>query len=345
MKKEIRDVKIQKIPARRRAVAATTILISAAMVLSACGGGAQGKADAEGEGGDLGTLSVVTVVPNSNLFMGVQAAERLGTWEGTGLTVKVIDGSSPTAGQIMASGDADIGLTDGVRAAANIAEGLDATVVASCYSPWAQMIVVGSGSDAKDVADLKGANFGISGEGSGGHYSVVKLAESLGWSENDYTVTPLGNIQAISAALKSGAIDAFPWSATTAFNIEERGEGRVLAATEDIVGPNVFEAFSVMDDVAAKRPKAVKAFFEGYFKAIEKLQADPQLAIDIMVEDWEVNKEAARRATELELPKLSSDGTISPEELKGVARSAEFATGNAIDDPGSLYTYWKNLAP
>jgi ABC-type nitrate/sulfonate/bicarbonate transport system substrate-binding protein len=321
------------------------------MLVAACGGGGGTSADpdaaappAEGETGvELGTLNVVTVVPNSLLFIGVQAADRLGTWEGTGLEVEVISGSSPTAAQIMASGEADIGLTDGNRGMANIAEGLEATIVGSCYSPWAQQIIAGAHTGAQSVEDLRGANFGIPGEGSGGHYSVIKLAESLGWSEDDYTVTPLGNIQAITAALEAGAIDAFPWSSTTAFNIEELGLGTVLAPTDEIVGPNVFEAFSVMDEVIAERPQAVRAFFEGYCSAVEKVQADPQLAVDIMVEDWEVNPEAARRAVELEVPQLSTDGRISDEELAGLAEAAEFATGTPVENPAEHYTYWQDI--
>lgn len=306
------------------------------MLLAACGG-----SDSDSDDG-LGTLRVVSVVPNSLLFIGVQAADRLGTWDGTGLTVEHIQGSSPTAGQIMASGDAEIGLMDGNRAMANIAEGLEASLVGSCYSPWAQQIIAGKQTGAKKLEDLKGANFGVSGEGSGGHYATYKVARSLGWSKDDYKITPLGDVKALTAALKSGAIDAFAWSSTTAFNIEEMGLGTVLSQTDEIVGPNVFESFTVMNEVSEKRSEAVRVFFEGYYKAIEELQKNPQLAIDILVEDWEVNPVAAKRAVELELPQLSTDGSISEEELAGVAEAAEFATGTKVKDPKSVYTYWKD---
>jgi ABC-type nitrate/sulfonate/bicarbonate transport system substrate-binding protein len=311
------------------------------VLVTGCGGNVSG--DNAGGGDGLGTLRVVSVVPNSLLFIGVQAAERLGTWEGTGLTVEHIQGSSTTAGKIMASGEAEIGLTDGIRAMANIAQGLPATLVGSCYSPWAQLIIAGLHTGADSVEDLKGANFGISGEGSGGHYSTVKLAESLEWSEDDYTVTPLGDVNALTAALQSGAIDAFAWSSTTAFDLEERGIGKVLSPTDEIVGPNVFEIFSVMDETLKQRPEAVRVFFEGYYDAIERLQKDPELAVDILVQDWDVNPAAAQRAVELELPQLSTDGSISDEQLDGVAEAAEFATGTGVGNPGVSYTYWRDI--
>ena len=312
-------------------------LFAVLIFLAACGGT---TSDSKEEG--LGTLRVVSVVPNSLLFIVVQAAERLGTWDGTGLTVKHIQGSSPTAGQIMASGDAEIGLMDGNRAMANIAEGLETRMVASCYSPWAQQIIAGKKSGAKTLEDLKGANFGVSGEGSGGHYATYKVAQSLGWSKADYKITPLGDVKALTAALKSGAIDAFAWSSTTAFNIEEMGLGTVLSPSDKIVGPNVFESFSVMDEVLEKRPEAVRVFFEGYYKTVQELQKNPQLAVDILVEDWNVNPVAAKRAVELELPQLSTDGSISDEQLAGVAEAAEFATGTKVKDPKSAYSYWKD---
>lgn len=309
--------------------------LSAVLALSACAGGAS-------SGGDDDKLTVVTSVPQSDLFMGVQAADRLGTWDDTDIEVEVIDGSSPTVGKIMASGEADIGLIDGIRAMANIREGLEASVVASCYSPWAQMIIVGKDSPYKEFADLKGANFGVSGEGSAGHYSVQKLAETQGWSDDDYKITPLGDINAITAALQSGSIDAFAWSASTAFNLEEIGEGRVLGGLEEEVGPSLFEAFAVNKSVLEDNSEAVRQFFEGYYEAVDKIQNDPQLAVDIMVEDWDVNPKAAERTVKLEIPKLSTDGTVSDEELAGIADAAEFATGNEIEDPSSYYEYWKD---
>ena len=318
-----------------------------ALGVTACGGSDGG--DGGGEGGtasgggdDLGTLRVVTVVPNSLLFIGVQAHEQLGVYEDTGLEVEVVSGTSPTAGQIMASGEADIGMMDCNRAAANIAQGLEATVMGSVISPWVQYIIASDEAGATKVEDLKGGTFGTSGEGSGGHYAAHKVAESLGWSESDWTATPLGNLESLRAALQSGAIDAFAWSSTTAFNLDEMGEGVVLDSAKDYVGPNVFECFVVMDDVAAERPEALRVFFENYYEGIERLQEDPQLATDILVEEWEVSAAAAERAVEADVPSLSTDGKVSDEELEGVADAVTFATGGEAPDPSTFYQYWQD---
>jgi ABC-type nitrate/sulfonate/bicarbonate transport system substrate-binding protein len=328
----------------RGALVATLTLV--ALVATACGGSTDdgGGGDGGGDGGtsDLGVLKVVTVVPNSLLFIGVQAAEQLGTWEGTGLEVELVNGTSPTAAQIMASGEADIGLLDGNRAAANIAQGLDATIMGTCISPWSQYIIASNESGATEVEDLKGGTFGTTGEGSAGHFSAFKTAEALGWSDDEWTATPLGNLESLRAALQSGSIDAFAWSSTTAFNLEAMGEGVVLDSAREFVGPNVFEAFAVMNKVADERSEAVRVFFEGYYEAIERIKKDPQLAIDILVNDWDVNPEAAQKAVEADVENLSTTGEIADDELEGLAEAVTFATGEDAPEPDTFYEFWQD---
>jgi ABC-type nitrate/sulfonate/bicarbonate transport system substrate-binding protein len=330
---------------RRRRGSLVTALALVGLVSTACGGSSEGGGGGGGEstgGGDLGTLKVVTVVPNSLLFIGVQAAKQLGTWEGTGLEVEVVNGTSPTGAQIMASGQADIGLMEGNRAAASIAQGLDATIMGTCISPWSQYIIASNESGATKVEDLKGGTFGTTGEGSAGHYSAFKTAEALGWSESDWTATPLGNLESLRAALQSGSIDAFAWSSTTAFNLEAIGEAVVLESAREYVGPNVFEAFAVMNGVAEERPDAVRVFFEGYYAAMERIQENPQLAIDVLVDDWDVNPDAAEKAVDADVPNFSTDGEITDEELAGLAEAVSFSTGEEAPDPDTFYRYWRD---
>ncbi|MER7006931.1 ABC transporter substrate-binding protein [Dactylosporangium sp. NPDC000555] len=308
--------------------------------LAGCGGG-----EAGGESGDAetGRIRVVTSVSKSFPFVVVQAGKRLGTWEGTGLDVQVIEGTTPTIGQIMAGGQADIALAGATTEVANAYSGLPVTVVASNLNYWDQRVIVRAGG-ATSVEALKGGNFGITGAGSPGHYSIEKMAERLGWSKNDYKLTSLGNIQALQAALASGSIDAFTWSSDKAFTLEQSGEGRILAPASEYVGDNVLQSFAVMDSFLKAKPKLVQKFFESYFATVQKIQAQPQLFIDVMVQDWKLDPAVADRLAKETLPKLSIDGVISQAELKGLADSVTFS----INDPkvkvdSVKYTYWKDL--
>ena len=85
-------------------------------------------------------------------------------------------------------------------------------------------------------------------------------------------------------------------------------------------------------------------FFEGYFEAVEKLQADPDWVKDFVVNEWKKDPEVADEAVDLLLPILSTDGEIPPENLDGLA-DAVHTTVEGVDDfdINSIYTYWKDL--
>lgn len=337
-----------KAPRRSKRVATLAVSAAAVALLAACSSASGGTGTSTGTGGDeengeqTKTVRVATSVSNSFPFIVVQAGERLGTWEDTGLDVQVVEATTPTIGQVMAGGQADIALAGANSEAANIQSGVEMTIVASNLSYWDQRII--ARPDIESVEELKGGNFGISGAGAPGEYSVVKMAEALGWSESDYTVTSLGNIQALVAALTAGQIDAFAWNSQTAFQLEQAGDGKIVAPGAEYVGPNVLQAFAVMDDFAAENPDTVKKFFEAYFAMVEKIQADPQPFIDVLVEDWEVDPEVAARVAEESLPELSTDGVITEDELAGVREAAAFTVGKPVDEfPEVKYTLWEDL--
>jgi ABC-type nitrate/sulfonate/bicarbonate transport system substrate-binding protein len=325
---------------------AIALMASAVSVLLISGCAAATPAPADDEGGntapEVTSVRVATSVSNSFPFIVVQAGEALGTWEDSGLDVEVVEGTTPTIGQIMAGGQADIALAGASSEAASVQSGVPMTVVASNLSYWDQRIIARPGT--KSVKELKGGNFGITGAGSPGEYSVVKMAEELGWEKSDYTVTSLGNLPALVAALTAGSIDAFAWSSQAAFQLEESGDGTIVAGAADYVGDNVLQAFAVTDAFASANPNTVQAFFEAYFETVKRIQADPQLFIDVLVKEWDVDQATAERLAEESLPQLSTDGVITDDELEGIRDSVAFTLDVPLTDvPDVAYTYWKDL--
>ncbi|MDR5700933.1 ABC transporter substrate-binding protein [Agromyces aerolatus] len=324
-----------------RSVAGAAALLVAMAVSGCAADSSAGEGGSEG-GSETTTVRVATSVSNSFPFVVVQAGQQLGTWEDSGIEVEVVEGTTPTIGQIMAGGQADIALAAASTEAASRQSGVEMTIVASNLSYWDQRIIARPGT--ADVAELEGGNFGITGAGSPGDYSVVKMAEESGWAESDYTVTSLGNLQALIAALTAGSIDAFAWSSQAAFQMEESGEGVIVADGADFVGENVLQSFAVMDQFAADNPETVQAFFEAYFATVERIQADPQLFIDVLVDEWDVNPAVAERLAEESLPELSTDGVITEGELEGIRDAVAFSLETSVDDVEPVaYTYWKDL--
>ena len=325
-----------KLSSRRISIGTLGLALAGALTLTACGGSESG--------GEAGTIRLVVSEGNSLPFIAAEAGTKLGVWKDKGIKVKIIDASSATVGPNMASGEADISLQAGNRAAADIIAGLDAKLAAACVLPWDQYLVASPASHAEKPEQLKGKKFGISGFGSAGHFASLKMAESLGWKASDYTIVQMGSLQNLVAGLKNKTIDAFIWSINPVITAEERGYGKNLGSVADLVGPNAFEAFSVSNAIAKSRPEDVKKFFEGYFEAVAQLQADPQKAVDVVVDDWKTDAKVAKQTVPLLLPILSKDGDIPKENLEGLGDAIHLTVKNSGDfDVNSFYRHWKDI--
>jgi ABC-type nitrate/sulfonate/bicarbonate transport system substrate-binding protein len=320
---------------RVRLSASLLVPVVVAGLVAACGSAAEPEDES-----NLGTLKVVTSAPNSLPFIGVQAGNELGVWDDTSLKVEVTDGSSASVSSAIASGEADVGVQAANKAASDIVKGLDATLVACILQPWDQVIVARDGITSVD--QLRGKKFGISGFGSAGNYATLKVAEAQGWAESDYSIVQVGGaVGELAAALRGGSIDAFIWNPEAAYNVQAEGIGTVLESVEKYVGPSCFEGIYVSNEALESRPKAIQVFFDGYFKAVEMLQADPKRARDILVNDWGNNPAGTDPVYEDLLHALSTDGTLPKENLDGLADAVRFTVGDDVDvDMSVVFQHW-----
>lgn len=291
------------------------------------------------------TIRVATAVDNYYGYMPVQAKDKLQTFEGTGLTIEVIAATTPTIGQIMAANQADIALAGAGAVVAHETAGIPIHLTASLLGPWDYHVIVskkGKFPDATSIEDLKGANFGITGKGSPGNYMLHQYAEKLGWSESEVKETALGDLGSLFAALTAGQVDAVLWAADRAYIMEDSGAATYFRLPD--VSPNVLQAVAVNKNFAQEHPEAVKTFLTAYFEKVKELQADPKPFIDVLVNDWKVDAAVADRLAENQLPLLSADGSISTDELAGVANSVPFLSGKPDSEPPTIdFTPWQNL--
>ena len=316
---------------------------------SSSGGGSGGTGQAansgSGDGGtNLGTVRVITSSDNSLNFIGVEG--NLNQWADSGLSVKLISGDSGTVSSALASGSADIGLQAGDTAGLAIVKGLKAKIIGAMILPWNQYLIASTKSGATKPEDLKGKKFGITSFGSGGDYATETMAKKLGWSKGDFSLVKIGGGPAgLSAALKSGTIDAFYWSSGTAYQIQEKGYGKIIGSAVDYVGPTAFEVFIASDDIIKNHPDQVKAFMQGYVNAVQQIKADPTKGEKIMINDWKLEEAASKSAVKDLLPQMDEDGTIPDENLKGLADSVSFLSQGSvtISDPSTIYQSWKDI--
>lgn len=318
-------------------VAVIAVSVSAGCSLSSSGG-----SGGSGSGGS-GTLTVMTSSKDSLNFIGV--AGNLHQWAGSGVSVKLIDGSSDTVSPALASGTADIGLQAGDTAALAIAKGLKAKIIGGMVLPWNQYLIASTKSGATKPTDLKGKKFGITSFGSGGDYATETMAKKLGWSPGNYQLVKIGSPAGLAAALKSGTIDAFYWSSGTAYQIQHDGYGKIIGSAVNYIGPTAFEVVLASDNVIKNHPGEVKAFMQGYVKAVREIKAEPAKGVTVMVKDWGNDQAAAKSAVRDLLPQMDMDGTIPQASLNGLADSVSFLSKGAVTlkNPSSVYESWKDL--
>lgn len=327
----------------RRGGAVIAALASISLLAGCGAAGSSGSSDSGG--GKLGTLTVIMSSSHSFHSIALEVGNQLGAWKGTGLTVKVVGGTSPSVTTAMASGHADIGDQSGNTVAANIAKGTKATIVAAQDYGNDQAVVVSNRSKAKSLRDLKGARFGLSGFGSEGDFVTSKMAESFGWSANDYKKIPLGDVKSLTAALTRGSIDAFAFNPMVAAQVQAEGKGRIVGYTGRFVAPIAGDCFYVRDSVLKDRPDAVKAFFEGYFRTVKYLKSHRSKIRDIVVNDWGNNPKAYDLVAKEMTDTISSDGKISTPQLQGLDKSVAFAFPQLKNvDATKYYRYWKEIS-
>jgi NitT/TauT family transport system substrate-binding protein len=324
-------------PSQRRHLrgraAAAALVIGLAITASACGSSSNNSSSqtAGNTSSSLGTLTVI----------GIDAGEQLHDWAGTGLTVKVVNGSVATVAPALASGSAQIGFSSAVSEATAIEHGLSAKIVACPLHTAGQVIIVGAHSGITSVSDLRGKKFGISSFGSDGYYNTVRLAQSLGWSSSQYSVTTLGNVQGLIAALKTGAISAFLWNNLEGAELQQDGVGKNLGSVDKYVPPFCSDGFMVSTSVLKSSPAAVKAFVSGYLKEASYLASHPSQMQAILVNEWGYNINAVKATLPYYTSTLKTNGSPGPNGLNGLAQAVEFST-KTTSLPTSINSIWQS---
>lgn len=322
------------------------ILLATALALTGCGGQpakqqtqtapAQPAAPAPAPAPkDLGKVQIIIGINKTFEFLPAELGRELGVWKKRGLEVEnvYVKGSGQVA-QALAAGQGEIALSAGASGATPILKGLEAKAIAAIGHDFNMMVlVVPKSSKVSAAADLKGKAIGITSHGSLTDWLVDQLAASQKWSVGrDVRKAVVGGLTEQLAALKTGAIDAFVWSAEAGFELEEKGEGRVLMDFGQIVKNNVFEAIFATNKAVKERPEAVKAYLEGWYETIRYMKANKDATVKFMVKQFDMTENVARKTYELDINNLSTDGTIPEVNLQGLAESL-VAMGIAKEKP------------
>src|SRR5437660_9386555 len=212
-------------------------------------------------------LRVGKAVPEAFSFVPLDVGMRKGIFARNGLTIESIAfAGDARMQQAMASDSLDIALGSG-PAMAFIVKGSPIKAVAAMAGPPLLLAIVVRPDGPKTVADLKGKKVSVSTAGSLTYWLVSETSRRQGWGPKGIEIAPMGAMPGQIAALKRGDIDGVITDIGNAFDLEKRGEGRILVRFTDIKDFHIHVIFAT-DKAIASKPEVVRSFLKGWFETI-----------------------------------------------------------------------------
>lgn len=204
-------------------------------------------------------------------------------------------------------------------------------------------------ADAKTRAKiLKGLTIGITRPAAPTDiYSRFLMSEAGLDPKRDATLVQIGGVAALSAAFRSGKIDAFMLSPPLPQTLERDGHGTIVLHNTAGELPSLTDityiALFTSKEFATKNPEAVKAYAEGISEAVHWIKANREEAIKMMKAKWFKNtpEDALKVSFDGLLPAISDTGVFSEEGLRKVQRVYQ-NVGEKIDLDFREGGFWTN---
>jgi ABC-type nitrate/sulfonate/bicarbonate transport system substrate-binding protein len=283
-------------------------------------------------------LRVGKAVPEAFSFVPLDIGMRKGFFAKHGLEIEAIAfAGDARMQQAMASDSLDIALGSG-PAMAFIVKGSPIKGVAAMAGPPLLLAIVVRPDGPKTVAELKGKKISVSTAGSLTYWLVSETSRRQGWGPKGIEIAPMGALPGQIAAMKRGDIDGAIMDIGNAFEMEKRGEGRILVRFTDIKDFHIHVIFAT-DKLIADRPEALRAFLQGWFETIAFMRKNKAETVAIAREVTSKDEDITARVYDELMPMFSDDGKFSPSALATLAKSyVELQLLPEQPDPAKLYT-------
>jgi NitT/TauT family transport system substrate-binding protein len=241
--------------------------------------------------------------------------------------------------QALAAGAVDIGVSGG-PALAFVAKGSpDIGVAQEAGPPLGATVTVLAASPIRTVADLKGKVASISTVGSQAEWMTRELSRQQGWGPDGIKLVALGEVPAQLAALKTRQTDAFTADITTAYRLEEAGDGRILVKFGDVIPNYVNTVIYATTDLAAKHPEQLRRFLAAWFETVAFMKQNKAETVRIVSGVLKIPEPIVSRVYDETARMMTDDGRFDRKGLAVLSRS--FVEMNMLPtepDLSKLYT-------
>jgi ABC-type nitrate/sulfonate/bicarbonate transport system substrate-binding protein len=285
-----------------------------------------------------GPLRVAKAVPEAFSFTPLDIGIRKGLFAKNGVEVE----ASAFAGdaklqQAMTASSIDMGIGSG-PGMAFIVKGSTVKAVAAMAGPPLLLAIVVRPDGAKSVAELKAKKISVSTAGSLTYWLASETSRRQGWGPQGIDIQPMGAMSGQIAALKRGDVDGIVMDLSTAFDLENRGEGRILVRFGDLQDFIVHVIYAT-DALIASRPDAIRGFLKGWFETIAFMRKNKAETVAIAKDAIGKDADIVGRTYDEVMPMFSDDGRFKASALNVLAKSfVELNTLPAEPDMSKLYT-------
>jgi NitT/TauT family transport system substrate-binding protein len=309
----------------RHAAAVTPVLAACGLLLVLSAGAAE-------------QLRVGKAVAEAFSFVPLDVGMRKSFFAGNGLEIESIAFTGDARmQQAMASDSLDIALGSG-PAMAFIVKGAPVKAVAAMAGPPLLLAIVVRPDGPRTAADLKGRKISVSTAGSLTYWLVSETSQRQGWGPKGIEIAPMGAMPGQIAAMKRGDTDGAIMDIGNAFELEKRGEGRILVRFTDITDFHIHVIFAT-DRLIAARPELVRGFLKGWFETIAFMRRNKAETVAIAEDVTGKDAEITARVYDEIMPMFSDNGKFNPDALATLAKSfVALQLLPAEPDPAKLYT-------
>ena len=239
--------------------------------------------------------------------------------------------------QAAAAGSIELLLGSG-PAMAFIAKGSPLKAVAAMAGPPLLLAIVVRPDGPQTAADLKGRKIGVSTAGSLTYWLVSETSRRQGWGPAGIDIKPMGAMPGQLAAMKRGDLDGSIMDIGNAFDLEKKGEGRILVRFTDVADFHIHVIFAT-DKIIADKPEAVRGFLKGWFETIGFMRKNKAETVKIAMEVTAKDEDITQRSYDELMAMFSDDGKFNPKALDLLAKSyVELKVLPTEPDPKTLYT-------
>jgi ABC-type nitrate/sulfonate/bicarbonate transport system substrate-binding protein len=140
------------------------------------------------------------------------------------------------------------------------------------------------------------------------------------------------------AALKRGDIQGAIMDIGNAFDLEKRGEGRILVRFNDIKDFHIHIIFAT-NKLIADKPDAVRQFLAGWFETIAFMRKNKAETVKIAMEVTAKDEDVTSRSYDELMPMFSDTGKFDAQALQTLKKSyVELKLLPSEPDMAQLYT-------